>query len=571
MSLLRDQEFRQPVPDDSDGDVQVEEEEHLCEIVKLNDVPNLERYLERKPFLGPGPDLDYAEDVYWIAAAYGSTVALRTLLIYLDATHPGYPTGPESDSPDSGYWKYGLLQPACMNAQIETVYFLLDGPWNNIHGDIHKKDWGTNYTAILAAACSFIETPLSAKDSQNTHSLLEHQSQYIARCEQLMHLLLDRGASARDTTTFGRPEWKEANETVLSLAITRANSALVRRLIDEGADPDMTVVREARLLDPVLIVIEEGFSGIVHGVTPLHIGSLYANTEGIQALLDRGNVSHKPDSFGRLPIHWAAHRNEDEFYKLELPEIDSHIIDTISLLLRNNPTKINAQDNQGNTALHYAVRSHGDYGSYIAIPKLLCELGADARSRNLKNQTPLHNAVRIRGDYVLSTDYNEPLINPIIDLLLAHGASVADTDSDDNTPLHLVAKSLALSDVAQRLLSQGSNVHAVNKKGNTPLHEAASGVLHYRQNKLRKGPSHLTADERVRAQDRMIAILLGDVSEEMAGVLMDQSNAEGRSVREILELTRSRWREDEVSHMDRMRAEAERQAQWISRLRRAGQ
>lgn len=119
-----------------------------------------------------------------------------------------------------------LLHQACEYARVDTVRFLLDNEHLFPHaypeiGNIHDRDkYGC--TTMLAAAKSFCSWTIGEHD----------MAKHVSRSEQLMHMLLDVGASARDV--IGWPEgtkpdlgvmtgvlWGETfTGTVLSLAIS---------------------------------------------------------------------------------------------------------------------------------------------------------------------------------------------------------------------------------------------------------------------------------------------------------------------------------------------------------------
>lgn len=211
-------------------------------------------------------------------------------------------------------------------------------------------------------------------------------------------------------------------------------------------------------------------------------------------------------------------------------DIISHAISTIKLLLTGNPSTVNAQDNHGQTALHYAVSSYAVLrGKYFNVLKILCDNGADASLRGRNGETPLH--------YIgFPALVGEPASTAVIDLLLAHGASVDDTDIDGNTPLHLVvARNLEYVELARVLLSRGASISTKNSKGNTPLHEAAGGVVYVEER-------NLTLEDRIRAQNTMMGVLQGaggNVS------IIDQRNIAGKTPRQIREERRNEWLEEE--------------------------
>jgi ankyrin repeat protein len=541
LSILRYQEFRSPCsggwPEDThdfgkmvdeDGSTLYENEYSalLTKIVQLNDVAALGRYLVTNTRHSLGPGCYHTEDPFYNAVAYGSTDALRMLLEHWDAANPST----RSNVPAPGERAYGLLQVACASAYVETVRFLLSDPWQAAYGDIHKRDdWGS--TALLAATRSFYDPQYSLdRTSEENYSIQSH----LARAEEVVQLLLDRGACVQDVVIGMQEPW----ETVLSSAISRASLTLVKRLITQGAD---VYAKKTHNLMGGGFCLKFGDDHI-RDVTALHIGSQYSNFRGIKALLDyardTGGVDlvQQTDSLGHLPLHWAAWGPDDELYMLEADEIVPHVTATIELLLEINPSTVNAQDKLGNTALHYAVWRHGICGNkHVAIPQVLCKHGADASLRGRNGETALHGlGFRFIG--------SEPIDTGLIDLLLEQGASVGDTDQDGNTPLHFAAKNLMHIEAARHLLNRGADVSATNHKGNTPLHEVGPGTI---RSFLFLGKTQFTIDDLVQAQDEMLRILLHGVSEESADALMDQPNAANKTPRQICEERRKEWRDKE--------------------------
>lgn len=187
----------------------------LISIIKLNDEATLNRYLATHPrALGPGETHRY--DPFWAAAYYGSTDVLRMLLEHY-AAHPT-----QTDAPDAR--GYLLVNVACQSAHVDTAHFLLDNQL--AAGGIHARE-AHGMTALLAAAASFVDSAYAENDRRD--SMRDH----MARGEELVLLLLDRGACAHDAITQGD---KQPRDTILTLAISQASSKLVKRLIDEGAD-----------------------------------------------------------------------------------------------------------------------------------------------------------------------------------------------------------------------------------------------------------------------------------------------------------------------------------------------
>jgi ankyrin repeat protein len=231
-------------------------------------------------------------------------------------------------------------------------------------------------------------------------------------------------------------------------------------------------------------------------VTALHIASGYWNVQGIKALLDNcgelnpADMVSMRDAAGRIPLHWAANNIYLDNHYLPDDEIASQACDTLKLLIQTNPKTINTQSKDGATPLFSTIEGHADCGGtkhLERLVRLLCEKGADAGIRDVTGQNVLHIlAARTIGA--------KPVNPSILDLLVAHGAKVNDADSEGNTPLHHMARSL-------RLIHHGARVNATNTKGETPFHRAIATLHLARQN---MGGTH---ERRAKAHGEVLKIL----------------------------------------------------------------
>lgn len=500
----------------------------LCAIIERDDVATLTRYLAKEPRAAIAPSMGTFCDPFFTAAESGSLNALRVLvehhyrnadILPLEGTYLARPN-------ERGFL---ILNVACRHAHIEMVRFLLDRepPLGSVHA---KDDWGE--TALLAAAGSLAQ--LGCDASGIDHATRGWIDQRIARGEELIHLLLDRGAPARYTRdqVAGREKFNlmpEPVDTVLGRAISRASYTLVKRLIEAGAD-----IHEREEYFEML-----GARDVVRNVTKLHVASGFWNTAGIRALFDHlgseGFTSMVSccDSEGRLPLHWAAKGTPESTENL-LPEdqITPRIIDTFKLLLANDLSTINVRDHRGMTALHYAVGTHtGDTSQGETVIRFLCESGADARLKDNKEQTVLH--------ILAFTSISSCPIDPaLLDLLIMHGADVHHADNEGNTALHVMARNLQEVKGVQHLVNIGANVNTKDALGNTPLHCAMSGFIWPRKS---QGNGIVPLAERIRAQDEMIRIL----QEAGHTDLMDQSNTAGKTPRQLFLETRAKWQKSE--------------------------
>ncbi|OBT75150.1 hypothetical protein VF21_05488 [Pseudogymnoascus sp. 05NY08] len=551
---------------DTDGTILNETDDCtlLNQIIRRNDVATLNRYLAKFPDHALATGEVYYYDPFWIAASLGSTEVLRVLLEHYKVNYDADPSRIVALD-QRGFL---LLNVACQHAQLDTALFLLDS--QPPLGEVRAWDRDHCETALLAAAASLESLEyLSSKREYPHHDRHGWARDCVARGEELMNLLLDRGASAcdaivrahtqhdggDDATSNGLPP--QPLETVLGRAVSRGSYELVRRLLDEGAD-----VHARQLF--FCNGSGAGFGGseiFAFDVTALHLGSFYWNAEGIRALLDhRRSVSNDHDherenehdgvdlftcrdSTGRLPLHWAsAGPGLHDEYLLPDDTIVPHIVSTFQLLVAGNPRTINDLDHQGATPLYYAVGSHAACGSRhsdLAI-RFLCAHGADARLPDVHGHTVLHVlALRsIDGD---------PIAPALLDLLVEHGADVTHADMDDNTALYLMARHLRQVEAARHLVRLGADVHARNAQGNTPLHGAAGGEIRPRQ--THEGETEdVTLADKILAHDEMIAAILeGEARGDRRSGLMEQQNLVGKTPRQLREETLTRWRRREES------------------------
>lgn len=513
----------------------------LNAFVQDNNVNKLARYLQNHDSATYGHVEVYYWDPFFVAAQHGSTQALDLLIKHYNAHFT------DTEMIPLGKRGFRLLHEACLNARIETVLFLLDTQSSlaSLHATDDPPKWQDHETPILSAADSFSYMPPGFDFDD-----LEIRAQ-PARAEELMNILLDRGASARDVLVSSCDRI-HITDTVLSRAISRASYSLVKRLVVEGADVHVHTMQHISLFS----------SGLepVQGVTPLHLGSLHANLDGIQALLDlRGDETTimemvlSKDSSGCLPLHWAARGANDLGYRYMIPgdEIVTHVASTIKLLLTIAPDTINVKDDQGFNALWYVVSSFTDcINKYFDVLKFLFELGADAniREQNGRNLNILH---------VLGLTQNgEAIDTVIIERLVAHGANLSDVNIRGDTPLNQMAINLRQVEAARALLRCGASMTVKNLKGNTPLHQAAHGIVFRYKDGTGIEWHGVSLGAKIKAQDEMMRVL--EEAGEGLG-LMEEKNVDGKTPRQLMEETRSKWRQQE---QERLKSASQPRGRW---------
>ncbi|KAF5973506.1 ankyrin protein [Fusarium bulbicola] len=462
------------------------------------------RAVEAKP---PNPwtvKRGYALGMYYdpfiVAARHGSLDSLGMLL-----DHYCTVVGPVGRTDLDGRC-CRVLNEAARCGHLEVVKLLLDHPL--LQADIHHNNNG--YSPIMIAAeASYCKNNIEKKDA-------------------VINFLLDRGARASDAEytwcyyldpiTGVSTQKQMPIFMTLNFAAEWAGAALIRRLIENGADPHVKMMEDKEFT-------------VRTDVTIISTASRCANVDALKVLLEcaskvgdvAGEVAYR-DSWGSMPLHWACQVSMEEDPREVtagvMEEKVQRIITVLSLLLDCSPETINTQDMYGNTPLHYAAKTYSNCGrKYTAIYQLLCDRGADASILNKKSETALHWLCHDNGGW--------PIDTAAIDVLLGHGAMVMGTEDNSNTPLHLVVNNLENLDAIVFLLDHGADISAKNLKGNTPLHEAASGMF---------WPGVI--EEKYKSMGEILRRLQGN-----EGSLMDELNAEEKSPRQIQNERRNDFRE----------------------------
>ncbi|ROV93288.1 hypothetical protein VSDG_06838 [Cytospora chrysosperma] len=552
--------------DDTDDPYQLPTEEELAhpdeywwhswliDPIKRGDLCAIQQYLARNPE-GLHTECPSYFDPFIVAAQQPAPDALRLLLEHW-AAHPTPGAPPPNERGSS------LFNVACAHGVLETARYLLDE--QPALAGLHARS-GHGRTPILEAAASLVSCAMDEQSEMMVEragrARLDAQAarERVHRSEALVGLLLDRGACARDS--MGYTDWDTGPavvdsdgdmDTVFSLAIARAGPALLRRLMDEGADAFVTTSDRSHHIFGYLFE-NSGTSG---KLTLLHLAAFYGNYPGVQVLmehyaqrgLDMADVTYSQDQFGRLPIHYAAAGWPGDCLDTDSTDTYTDTDNYTTALLRiltdsGNPRLTNAPDQYSETPLHYALSPNLITGrAAIAVARFLCtDLHASARLRGRGGETPLHRLCHGRPHHA-SCSIDTRLAALLLNLDQDLAADVKAVDDAGNTPLHLAVRCLAHVPAAGFLLGRGADVRTRNKRGRTPLHEAAGGQY---------GLATVSVEESIRAQDAMLAVLCGSAEEELTlekkwNALLDEQDVDGKTLRQIVEETRAAWREDEA-------------------------
>lgn len=213
------------------------------------------------------------------------------------------------------------------------------------------------------------------------------------------------------------------------------------------------------------------------GETPLHIAQ-HAQNNMLVKLLSYEFDPLIRDQKGKTIFHWAAVRRKKENLETIL-KLETWKTQCLVLL-------INAQDVDGHTALHIAIK-HGNEEAC----KILLKSGADGNvicechgtALHMAAENGLHDICELLSKYVNVNSMNKYLQTPLhlaakaghekcCQTLISRKASLVAEDKGRNTPLHLAAKNGNAACCQVMLQSQPGLVNRKNAEEKTPLHYA---------------------------------------------------------------------------------------------------
>ena len=180
-----------------------------------------------------------------------------------------------------------------------------------------------------------------------------------------------------------------------------------------------------------------------HSATPLHWAARNGRVDLVQVLLDQGANIDATDCNSGTALCWAARGGHADVVGLLIARGATLISDetpmqnpllsaafaaddaiapaNVARILLERGLDPDAQDTHGDSALHFAVRSHR-----LDVADTLLLRGANPNLPNALGRTPLHDAAKRRDvDFVR--------------LLLSRGANPGARDASGLAPLHLAA------------------------------------------------------------------------------------------------------------------------------------
>ena len=169
------------------------------------------------------------------------------------------------------------------------------------------------------------------------------------------------------------------NEHALLYAASAGSAGTTKVLLDAGAD-----VEAKGLWCPSQGSTAMPFSSADVNVTALHAAAAVGASGVTTLLLHRGASPQAEDCYKRTPLHFAA------AFSTAAP-LDQHAVLQLLLLWLDAPGDLDAVDDFGNTALHYAA-----FRGWLEGVRLLLDHGANVEGAALDGDTclrPLHAAV----------------------------------------------------------------------------------------------------------------------------------------------------------------------------------
>ncbi len=183
------------------------------------------------------------------------------------------------------------------------------------------------------------------------------------------------------------------------------------------------------------------------GRTPLHIvASIRALSSDIAALLlECGADVNAQDPDGNTPLHLA----------IRMGYIDK------AMFLIEHGAKVNARNNQGRTPLFLALE---DFQEGSSLTEFLLSRGASLEMADNDGDTPLLAGCRLSEEKVCS----------VLEILIRHGANTEVRDRNGRTPL-IILSDRGLSSAVVCLLKAGADISACDPQGQNALHFALAG------------------------------------------------------------------------------------------------
>lgn len=241
---------------------------------------------------------------------------------------------------------------------------------------------------------------------------------------------------------------KNANgETCLFSAVKTNNPDIIQLVVDGGAS-----IKERDNL----------------GSTPLHAAVRWDAIASMEKLIALGININAQNSAGKSPLAEAVLSGKYD----------------VSKYLLEHHADVNCSDRNGVTILMDTIR-----GKNVDLVKLLIDYGANPNLQEINGRNSYHEAA-VTGDIKIITIIRDAGVNPLsrdkqgntpLSIALKRdintikavlGKNYNITDSDGNSPIHIIVKSKCSAELLETLIKEGYPIDTRNADGYTPLNYA---------------------------------------------------------------------------------------------------
>ncbi|CAO2657940.1 Nn.00g072000.m01.CDS01 [Neocucurbitaria sp. VM-36] len=253
----------------------------------------------------------------------------------------------------------------------------------------------------------------------------------------------------------------DPDSTVLVEAIKRDDAGLVGMFLEKGSDPDRETAKGLR---PLFVALECAGAAVIQALVKHNADVSIRDARGFTVLQAAFESPMAQDKEAMSAI-FDAFLSKDANAMITYPDGKTLLHRAISArfghtrvahLLISSGVKVNAQDNDGNTALHLATHSR-------SCIEILLKNGANPRQINFDGLTPL----------LYATTYSKKEKEPDLESLIK-ASDLRKTNADEQTALHLAAAN-GLEKTIRLLLRARAETTIVDSNKHTPLLLAVKG------------------------------------------------------------------------------------------------